>query len=146
VLARERRRLWPVRLMRWALWTMRSSAGKPAFADTGRAAYDQIVVGIDPAAFGELVEQRAIEAARGTVIDILDGGLMAQPGVAQACAKPSVAAISDLVIEQQAEPFGKRRRHSFAGCFDLAESLRHADADAAQGAIRRTRKARSARA
>jgi len=41
-------------------------------------------MGIDPAALGELLEQRAVEAARGTVIDILDGGLMAQSGIAQA--------------------------------------------------------------
>ena len=27
--ARERRRLWPVRLMRWALWTMRIEDGVP---------------------------------------------------------------------------------------------------------------------
>ena len=50
-------------------------AGKPTFADAGRAAQDQIVVGIDPFAVGELVEQRAIETARGAVIDILDDGL-----------------------------------------------------------------------
>ena len=45
-------------------------------------------MGIDPAALGELAEQCAIEAARGAVIDILDGGLMAQPGVTQAREKP----------------------------------------------------------
>ena len=39
---------------------------------------------IDPAALGEFLEQRAIEAAGGAVIDVFDGGLMAQPGIAQA--------------------------------------------------------------
>ena len=51
------------------------STGKPTFADAGRAAQDQIVVRVDPFAAGELVEQAAIEAARGAVIDILDDGL-----------------------------------------------------------------------
>jgi hypothetical protein len=51
---------------------------------------------------------------------------VAQSGVAQACAKPSVAAVSGLAIEQQGEPFGMGQGSAFAGCFDLAESLGHA--------------------
>jgi hypothetical protein len=98
-------------------------ARQPTLADAGWAAQDQVVVGIDPADLGELVEQRAIEAAPGAVIDILDGGLVAQPGVAQACAKPFVVAVGDLAIEQQAEPFGMGQGGAFAGCFDLAEAL-----------------------
>ena len=43
----------------------------------------QIVVGVDPFALGELLEQGAVEAARGTVIDVFDAGLLAQFGVAQ---------------------------------------------------------------
>jgi hypothetical protein len=39
-------------------------------------------MGIDPAALGELLEQRAVEAACCAVVDIFDGGLMAQPGMA----------------------------------------------------------------
>jgi hypothetical protein len=83
-------------------------------------------MGVDPAALGELAEQCAIEAARGAVIDILDGGLMAQPAVTQACEKPSVAATSNLAIEQQAEPFRMCQSGSFAGCFDFAERFGHA--------------------
>ena len=101
-------------------------AGKPTFADAGRAAQDQILVGVDPVAVGELLEQRAIEAARGAVIDILDDGLMAQPGIAQPGEQALVAAIADLAIEQQAEPFGMGERRGFAGCFELGEGLGHA--------------------
>ncbi len=32
------------------------SAGKPTFADAGRAAQDDVIVGVDPAALGELLE------------------------------------------------------------------------------------------
>jgi hypothetical protein len=32
------------------------SAGKPTFADAGRAAQDDVVVGVDPTALGELLE------------------------------------------------------------------------------------------
>jgi hypothetical protein len=51
---------------------------------------------------------------------------VAQSGIAQACAKLSVAAIGGFAIEQQAEPFGMGQDGAFAGCFDLAESLGHA--------------------
>ena len=59
---------------------MAERRGEPALADAGRSAQDQVVVRIDPGTLGELLEQRAVEAARGTVIDILDG-LMAQPSL-----------------------------------------------------------------
>src|ERR1700692_5040748 len=83
-------------------------------------------MGIDPAACGEFLEQRAIETARGAVVDILDRSLMAHPGIAQASEQASVAAIADLLIEQQAEPFGMGQRCGFTGCFDLPERLGHA--------------------
>ena len=62
---------------------MAERAGQPTLADAGRAADDQIVVRVDPIAGDELLEQGAIEAAGGAVIDILDGRLLAQPGIAQ---------------------------------------------------------------
>jgi hypothetical protein len=34
--------------------------GKPAFADAGRAAQDQVVVGVDPAALGKLEAIRVV--------------------------------------------------------------------------------------
>ena len=54
---------------------MAEGTGQPAFADAGRPAQDQIVVRLDPFAAGELVEQGAIEAARGAIIDVLDDGM-----------------------------------------------------------------------
>ena len=99
---------------------------QPAFADAGRTAQDHVVVGVDPASLGELVEQRAVETARGFVIDILDNSLMTQPGVTQTCRQAPVVAPRGFAIEQQAEPFGMAQRRGFAGCFDLAEGLGHA--------------------
>jgi hypothetical protein len=43
---------------------------EPTFADSGWPAQDQILMGIDPAARGEFLEQCAIEAARGAVVDL----------------------------------------------------------------------------
>ena len=58
---------------------MAERAGEPALADAGGAADHQIVVRVDQGAVRELVEQRAIEAARGAIVDVLDRGVMAQP-------------------------------------------------------------------
>src|SRR4051812_48653735 len=58
-----------------AAYLVAESTGKPTFADAGRPAQDQIVVGVDPFAAGALVGQPAIEPARGAVIDILDDGV-----------------------------------------------------------------------
>src|SRR5207247_8908466 len=74
---------------------------------------------LDPATVGEFLEQRAIESARSTVIDIFDGSLMAQPGISQAGEQAPVASIANLLIEQQGEPFGRGQRGGFTGCFDV---------------------------
>ena len=52
-------------------------AGEPALADSGRPDQDQIVVGDDPVPLGEPLEQGAIEAPRGAVVDVFDARLMA---------------------------------------------------------------------
>ena len=95
------------------------STGKPTFADAGRAAQDQIVMGVDPFAIDELVEQPAIETARGAVIDILDDGVVAQSGIAQAGGQALVAAMRHLAIDEQAEPIGMGERHAVAGSFEF---------------------------
>ena len=50
---------------------------KPRFAHAGRPAQNEIVVRVDPLAIGELLEQSAVEAAWGPVIDVFDAGLLA---------------------------------------------------------------------
>jgi hypothetical protein len=100
--------------------------GKPTFADAGGAAQDQIVVRLDPLAGGELVEQGAIETARGSVIDILDDGIVAQPGIAQAGGQTLVTAMGDLAIDEQTEPIGMGQGCPFPGGFEFGEGLGHA--------------------
>src|SRR5690348_3129944 len=69
---------------------------KPRFAHAGRPAQNQIVVRVDPLAVGELLEEGAVEAAWGSVIDVLDAGRLAQSGIAQPGCKPLVAAMGEL--------------------------------------------------
>jgi hypothetical protein len=50
------------------------SAGEPAFADAARPGDDEAAARADPFAGGELAEERTVEAAGGTIVDILDAG------------------------------------------------------------------------
>ena len=53
-------------------------ASEPAFPDAGWADQGQIVVGVDPVALGELLEQGAIETTGGPIVDVFDARLLAQ--------------------------------------------------------------------
>src|SRR5207237_4840721 len=100
--------------------------GKPTFTDPGGPAQDQIIVRVDPLAIGELLEQSAVEAAWGSVIDVLDAGLLAQSGIAQPGGKPLVAAMGELAIEQEAEPVSMGERGGFVGSSEFGKRLGHA--------------------
>ena len=80
---------------------------------------------IDPLSVGEFVEERTIEAARSSVVDVFDGGLMAQPSVSQSRHKAFVTPMTDFAIEQESEPFGVSEVGGFVGRFDLGERLGH---------------------
>ena len=58
-------------------------ASQPAFPDAGWADQGQIVVGVDPFALGELLEQGAVEASGGAIVDVFDARLLTQFGGAQ---------------------------------------------------------------
>jgi len=100
--------------------------GEPALADAGRAADQQVGMIVDPAALDKLGEQRAVDAARGTVVDVLDARLLAQFRVAQAGGEPLVVAQRGFTFEQQREPFGVAEACGLASCFDVGEGLGHA--------------------
>lgn len=99
--------------------------GEPALADAGWAADQQVGMVVDPAALDKLGEQRAVESARSTVVNILDAGLLAQLRVAQAGGEPLVMAQRGFTFEQQREPFGVTEAIGLAGCFDVGEGLGH---------------------
>ena len=58
-------------------------AGKPGLADAGWADNDQVVAVADPLTGGEVLEERTIETAGGAIVDVLDGGGLAQLGLAK---------------------------------------------------------------
>ena len=72
-------------------------ASKPALAGSGRPADEQVVVAVDPVAGGELVEERLVEAARGSQVDVLDAGVLAQGGELEAGDEALVVALDGLL-------------------------------------------------
>ena len=69
--------------------------------------------------------QKTVEAAGGTVVDVLDRRLMPQPGVAQPRAEPAVVAICGLAIEEQRQPLGMGEPGGARIGFQLGEGPGH---------------------
>ncbi len=57
--------------------------GQPTLADAGWADERQIVVGVDPFALCQFLEQGAVKTAGIAIVDVFDAGLLAQFGDAQ---------------------------------------------------------------
>ena len=86
---------------------LRQRTGQPRLADAARTGDQEAAVLGDPAAGGQLLEQRLIESPWGAVVDIFDRGLaVPQPSSAQSGVEASGVAIGGLAIEQQRQPFG----------------------------------------
>jgi len=81
-------------------------AGEPGFTDAGRAFDDQILRRGDPVAGDQPLEQRAIEATRCTIVDVLDGGALTQAGMAQPGGEPPD--VSQLTGANQPAHHGQR--------------------------------------
>jgi len=77
--------------------------GDPALADAGRAADQQIVMAVDPIAGGELLEERAIEAADGAQIDVLDDGGLAEGGELEPRHEALVVALGAVAVSCRAQ-------------------------------------------
>lgn len=78
-----------------------------------------------PLAGGELLEQRAVEAARRVQIDVFDNGGLAQLGLAQAAGKALVLAAGRLAVDQQAEPVFPAQLGGVGRVLQLDEGIGH---------------------
>ena len=101
-------------------------AGEPALADTGRPGQQEPVVLSDPVAGGELEEERAVEAAIGPEIDILDLRVMAQPGSPGAGLEALQASQRRFAIEQDGKPLAVTESAGFRLGFEVLKALGHA--------------------
>ena len=86
-------------------------------ADAGWANDDQILVLIDPIAGGEPNKQGLVEPARGLHVDVLDDGVLAEPGELQPADEPLVLTLDRFPVDQQSEPLLEAERGvATSGC------------------------------
>jgi hypothetical protein len=81
----------------------------------------------DPAAGGQLLEQRLVEPPRRAIVDVLDRGLaVTQPSGTQSGLEAPGVAIGGLAVEQERQPFGVGETAGLLLRLELDEGLRHA--------------------
>jgi hypothetical protein len=73
-----------------AAGSVADGAGEPAFADAGRPDEREIVVGVDPFACRELLEERAIEPSGSAIVYVFDARLLAEFCGAQPIKAPAL--------------------------------------------------------
>ncbi len=105
---------------------MAERAREPALSDPCRPFDDEVLRHVDPIAGGELLEERAVEAARRAIVDVLDGRMMAQASISQPGLEPPVAPLGHLTVEEEREPFGVAQLDGLRGGLQLGEGACHA--------------------
>ena len=85
-----------------------------------------VVRRVDPVAGDEALHERAIEAARGAPVDILDGGALTQLGMAQPGGELAIGALGGFALEQQGEPLGMIESGGAVVALHLGEGTSHA--------------------
>lgn len=80
---------------------------------------------INPATFDELGENGAIDATRGTQINVFDASILAQRGDLEAHGEPSGVAFGGFAVDQQADPIFERKRSAAAVEIVCARSWEH---------------------
>ena len=79
------------------------------FADAGRADQEHVGGGVEVAAGGELVDQRAVDAGLGVVVEVVEGGRGGQAGEPQPAGEAAGFGGVDLDREQPLERGGERQ-------------------------------------
>ena len=106
---------------------LRERAGQPGLADAAWPRDEQIAMLVDPVTGGELLEQRLVEPARRSIVDILDRRLaVAEPGSAQSALEALGVARCRLAIEQQRQPLGVPELLGSVLLLQLGEGVRYA--------------------
>ena len=74
--------------------------GDPGFSHAGRPRDQQVELLFDSLPGDKSIHQRLVQSARVPIVQVLDDGALAQPGVAQAVLEPALGAEGGLPIEQ----------------------------------------------
>jgi hypothetical protein len=77
-------------------------------AHAGGAVDEQVEPLAEPTAGGEAQDQGLVEPPGGTLVDILDAGVLLELGLPQAGLQAPILALGELAVGQQAEAFFER--------------------------------------
>ena len=102
-------------------------AGEIALAGTGRSGDDEVVALAQPVAAGQRKHERLIEAAGVAVVDVFDGGGLAQAGALKPGLQAAVLAFGVLAVHEHAEAFVKGERVAVGQAHLFDEGLLHTD-------------------
>ena len=80
----------------------------PAFAHAGWPADQDVEMLADPASVGEREDQLPVEPARVPDVDVLDAGVVLEPGSSQPVGELSRVALGEFAVDEQPEPFLER--------------------------------------
>jgi hypothetical protein len=101
-------------------------ASEPTLADAAWPGDQKIMASPDPIAGSELEEEATIEAADGTVVDVLDAGGVTELGGSRPGLEPLLLAQGLLLLEEQGQPLGMFEASRFGVAFKILEALGHA--------------------
>ena len=105
---------------------MRQCAGQPAFADSGRADQQHVLVLPHPFAGRQRAHELAVQAARMLVIDVLDHAALFQLGRLQAARQSAVLLPEPLLIHQHGEALLEAELAGIGALILRAEGVGHA--------------------
>ena len=88
---------------------MAQGAGDPAFAKTGRAGYQQVLMTRDPGAICKMRHDTAVKAARRAQIQIFDAGILAQGGKLEPRGQLLAVTFSGFAVDEDAEALFERQ-------------------------------------
>ena len=83
-------------------------ASDPALADAGRPADQDVEMLSDPAPVGEREDERLVEAAAVPEVDVLDAGVVLEPGATQPVRELSGVAFGELAVDEQSSRAARR--------------------------------------
>ena len=105
---------------------MGQCAGQPAFADSGRADQQQVLMLPDPIAGGQRAHEPAVQAAGMLVVDVLDQATLLELCQLQPSGQSAVLLPSPLAVHQQAEPLFEAQLAGSGALILFTEGLGHA--------------------
>ena len=101
-------------------------AGDPALADAAGPGDQAVLMAVDPVAGRQACDERAVQPARRTQVDVLDAGVLPERSKLQPGCEPLGVALGRLAVGHDADAFLEAERGEIGRGALLFEGLGHA--------------------